>query len=205
MNCFRRSAGLLLPAFVLAAMVVPLRAQQGSILGPQDYSAVMVIHTGGKTIRQNVAKRGLKYRQIMQIPGRPPMTTLMMLDTHKMYMIMSPQMCMESPLGQMPPLAQLQQEAKKQGHVKDLGPATITVGGHSYATEHLRMTYTTKKGQTFTSDVWTANALHHFPVQIETPDGKTRITYQNIKLSSPSAALFIPPANCHSMGGMGRP
>ncbi len=181
-----------------------LSAQQNSILGPNDYSATMVMHTSnGKTMTMKVAKLGNRYRSVMTMPGRPQTVThIMQLDTKKMFMIMSNNMCMEMPLRQMPTLEQMQQESNAHSKVIDLGPATITVDGRSYATEHRRMTYTADNGKSYTSDVWTANSLHNFPVQIVSQDGKMRITYHDISLNPPPAALFVPPANCRSMGGM---
>ena len=177
----------------------PLAAQTTSAMfGPANYSAVLVIHTGTGTMRMAVAKRGMEWRQSM--PMSHGAYELMLFDEKKIFVVM-PQahMCMSHVFPSAPPAGVLAEAEKHHAKVTDLGPATVQVGGKTYACEHRRVDYTDKSGQRYLMDVYTANALENFPVKMTmAARGKTTtVEYEDIRLSPPPAApLFIPPAHC---------
>jgi len=200
---------LALIAIVVAVAGGPHLLATSSPLWPQDYSATTVTTVeGGHTLSAKIYKRGLKMRMEPQTPGRSAgMYQILLLDQHKVYMVM-PQahMCMEQ---DMPALTQAQLLAAAQTGkgvvVTDVGAQTITVAGKSYACEHKRVASTTTNGTRYVVDVWLASALHEFPVQeVMQAQGKTvRIQYENVSLAAPAASLFVPPTNCHGMPGLG--
>jgi outer membrane lipoprotein-sorting protein len=179
-------------------------AQQSNAYGPQNYSAVMVIHNGKKIQQMFMDKRGMKLRTSMQTSkGKTAFTQIVLLDQRTAYMVL-PQMCMQSELKDLPPVGVLEEAQQAHTKITDLGPETITVGGKSYACEHRRVLYTDAQGKQYVSDVWNAKDLQDFPVQIvSVSNGKTsRITFEDIKLTAPDESLFVPPANCRPMKGI---
>ncbi len=196
-HLIRLSGGLLLLAMAAAAQMPQF--------GPQDYSAVMVIHLkGGATQRMAVAKRGMMWRSKLAIPGHSGgMIQLINLTTRTMYMIM-PQMCMKHALPNLPPGGALAQAQEHHPKVADLGPATVTTGdGKTYACEHSRVTYNIQ-GKIHTIEVYAAKDLKNFPVKLTMQQNghKVTVTYEDIKLTPPAASLFAPPAHCGGMPGM---
>lgn len=199
MNIWSRPRCLSLPFLFLAGL---LAAQgTGQMFGPSSYSAVMVIHLkDGATQSMNIAKQGTKWSSQIQMPGQGSMHQIILFDQKIMYMIM-PQMCMSRPLPNLPPAGILDEANQNHAQITDLGPATVAVGGKSFACEQRKVVYTDKTGVAYVMNVFTANDLQNFPVKmIMTSRGSTTtVTYEQIDLGAPAATLFEPPANCRAM------
>ncbi len=178
-------------------------AQQPALLGPANYSAVMVIHLrGGATQHMAVAKRGRMWRSTIAMPGRGSMVQLINLKTGMAYMIMPP-MCMQRALPSLPPAGVLAQAQRDHARITDLGPAVVRVGDRSYAVEHRRVD-DQHAGKGYVVDAYTANALQNFPVKtVMQQNGRsTTVSYRHIRLAVPAASLFVPPAHCSAMPGL---
>lgn len=173
----------------------------GQMFGPANYSAVMVIHLkGGATQSMDIAKQGTKWSSQIEMPGHGSMHQIILFDQKMMYMVM-PQMCMSRPMPDLPPAGVLDEAYRNHAQITDLGPATVSVGGKSYACEQRKVVYTDNTGAGYVIYVFTANDLQNFPVKmIMTSHGSTTtVTYEQISLTPPAATLFVPPANCNSM------
>lgn len=194
----------------LATMLLLAATAPAQSMHLPSFSATVVSRNGGHTMRSKFYQRGLKQRTDPQMKGRAAGSySLMFLDTHKSYTVMpAAHMCLEMQLPQTTAaqIATMAAQAKKDTQVTDLGPATITVAGKSYATEHKKIIYKQANGQHFTIEEWALRHPANIPVKLVThmPGGQTSTTtYENINTSAPSASLFQAPAHCRKMPGMG--
>ena len=202
MSLWPRPSRLPLASLLLAGL---LAAQgTGQMFGPANYSAVMVIHLkDGATQSMDIAKQGTKWSSQIQMPGHGSMHQIILFDQKIMYMVM-PQMCMSRPLPSLPPAGVLDEAYRNHAQITDLGPATVAVGGKSYACEQRKVVYTDKTGTGWVMYVFTANDLQNFPVKMimTSHDSTTTVTYEQISLTPPADSLFVPPAHCGAMPAM---
>lgn len=188
-------------AWLLPVFVAVLAAQTSMSSGPfaiENFSATMVFNGPQGEVSQKIYKLGDKIR--MEMPRRAGAYSIMDLSAHKMYMVMSPQMCMEMDTTHRPgapdPFA-------PRGTVKREPLGSETVDGHPCKVERITVT-PAEGGAPVVMKAWEAQDLQGFPVRVETQTerGPMRIDYRDISLAPPAAQLMTPPQNCRAMPAM---
>jgi hypothetical protein len=183
----------------LSFLAAPALAQNQGPFAFTQFSATTSMVVKGQTVTSKIARSGNKMR--MEMPGsNGKRYTVYLIDQHKAYMVMGPNMCMETP--PMGNIASNPLATSPQGSVdvKQLG--TATVNGHPTKIE--QVTVTPSGGQPTTMKVWAATDLQGFPVrtEISTPRGLVTTDYTDVSLSAPPDSLFAVPDNCRQMPTM---
>jgi hypothetical protein len=200
----------LLAASGLSILAIPAFGQNQSPFSLTQYSATSSMAMKGRTMTSKIARSGNKLRVDMtgmsgmaSMPGSSGKAyMLVLLDQHKAYMVMSPQMCMEmSQFGAMAssnPFA-----ASSQGKVDTTVLAAGIMNGHPVKIEQVTIT-PNNGGKPINMKVWAATDLQGFPVRIETqtPNGSVTTDYTDISLAAPADSLFTAPQNCQQMPTM---
>lgn len=166
------------------------RAQEQSAFARQDFSATSVVSApGGRQMSSKIYASGSKFRTDM--PGGN-MHTILLLDEHKIYMVM-PQMCMEMSQTMPNPFGY-------KGKVERERLGTATVDGHPTIIERITVT-PADGGKPTVMKAWEATDLKDFPVRVEIPTakGQETVEYKDIVLATPPASLFAVPNNCRAM------
>lgn len=200
---YRRLLFVLALAAPLALAQAPQASQASQSPFPErDFSATMIMSGGAipQEMTSKIYRSGQKTRVDLSAP--PGAYSLTLLDQHATYMVMSPSMCMQMPIGaraDRDPMA-------AQGAVQRQTVGADTVDGHACTVEQITVTPAT--GAPITMKAWEAKDMGGFPLRIElpTPQGPMRVEYKDITLATPDASLFAAPQNCRSMPmGPGRP
>ncbi len=175
-------------------------AQNPSPFSFTQFSATMSTAVRGRTITSKIARSGNKMR--MEMPGaNGKRYTIYLIDQQKAYMVMGPDMCMQTPpMGNMDsnPLA-----TSAPGKVDVKVEGTGTMNGHPVKIEDV--TVTPNNGdKPMSMKVWAATDLKDFPVRTEmqTSDGVVTTNYTDVSLATPADSLFAVPNNCRQMPSM---
>jgi hypothetical protein len=181
----------------LSILAVPAFGQNESSFSITQFSATSSTTMKGKTVNAKMARSGNKMR--MDLPGSDGKRyTLVLLDQHKAYMVMGPEMCME--MNQLGALASNPFASSSQAKVDTTVVGAGTMNGHPVKIEDVTIT-PGNGGKVVNVKVWAATDLQGFPVrtEVQTANGPVRTDYTDISLSAPPDPLFAAPQNCRQM------
>jgi hypothetical protein len=176
-------------------------AQNEGVFGlAAQFSATSSMVMNGRTISMKIARSGNKIRTGMPGPNANAYM-LLLLDQHKSYMVMGPNMCMEMPVAGAMTSNPVAASSQGKVDVKVIGAGTMN--GHPVKIEDVTIT-PSNGGQPVTMKVWAATDLKDFPVRTEmqTPKGVVTTNYTDISLAAPPDSLFDVPNNCRQMPTM---
>jgi hypothetical protein len=184
-------------ALTLSILAVSAFGQNPSPFSFAQFSATSSMAMKGQTMKAKIARLGNKLR--MDLPGSDGKRyTLVLLDEHKAYMVMGPEMCME--MSQLGAAASNPFASSAQAKIDTTVVGTGTMNGHPVKIEQVTMT-PANGGKLVNMKVWAATDLQGFPVrtEIQTANGPVTTDYTDISLSAPPDSVFTAPQNCRQM------
>ncbi|HXW55894.1 MAG TPA: hypothetical protein VEJ67_09115 [Candidatus Cybelea sp.] len=184
-------------ALTLGILAISAFAQNPSPFSLTQFSATSSTTMKGQIMKTKIARSGNKLR--MDMPGSDGKRyTLVLLDEHKAYMVMGPEMCMQ--MNQLGAAASNPFASSAQAKIDTRMVGAGTMNGHPVKIEQLTMT-PANGGKPVNMKVWSATDLQGFPVrtEVETANGPVTTDYTDISLSAPSDSLFAAPQNCRQM------
>ncbi|MHB8544653.1 MAG: DUF4412 domain-containing protein [Leptospirales bacterium] len=183
------------------------RAAENAPLGPSHFSATMLSTFNGRTTRSRIYLAGKNVRIEPEMSGSAMsgMYELLTGEEKTIYMVMPAQhMCMKQGI---PP----QNEAQMMSLLKKTSKeTTIRIVGHEKLDGHptivREIIYHPQNRPATKIRIWNALDLKNVPLKevIDTGNGTPgTILYRDISLAKPGYALFVPPAHCGGVPGMG--
>lgn len=182
-------------------------ASENSPLGPSRFSATVLSTFNGRTTRARFWIEGKKVRIEPEMTGSSMsgMYEILTQGDKAVYVVMPSQhMCMKQGLS---PQTEAQLLSVQKKDEKEM---TVTVLGHETVDGHptvvRKVVFHPHNRPATTSRIWNALDLKNVPVKqvIDTGNGMHgTILYRNISLARPDPALFVPPAHCGGIPGLG--
>ena len=190
-------SGFFCAALLCISMSVSVRAADMSV-----YSADVVTESSGGTHKSHMYAKGTKQRMEMSEEGQK-VINIIRGDKKVMWMLMPDQkMYMEMPLTkQKEDITSRMIDPDVKMEKKFL--ADENVDGHPSKKYHVTMTRNGKKESS--GFMWEATDLNNFPVKWQEEDGKTTVTWKNIKLGDVPDSMFEIPAGYNKMSMPGMP